>query len=193
MSRRRNGVDVLDDVVDSAIDQVAVRARQFIQGLGTEQKEKAKKGRKSDGLRKAACSACQEPAPWVCIGCRQPVCDDHLEFAGSDPWVICPACFGFMWDAGLQKVRFLARKAAQQGVAAAPGFGGSEPPKPPWEVLAVSQDASEEEIKKAYRKIIAQWHPDRLSPEQKLDGQRMVDEATKAKNAMMKARSAATL
>lgn len=186
---RRNGVDLIDEVVDSAIDQVAQRARVFMQGLGTQQRERKVRKRDEGEQRLAACSACQQPAPSVCIGCRQPICDEHSEFHGPEPWAICPACFGFMWDAGLQKVKFLAKKAAQNG-AAMPGFS---PPKPPWEVLGVKQDASEEEIKKAYKGIVAQWHPDRLSPEQKQEGQRVIDEATKAKNAMIKARSAASL
>lgn len=190
MTRRRNGVDLIDEVVDSAIDQVAERARMFVQGLGTQQKERSRSSKKKpvDAERMAACGACQSPAPYVCIGCRQPICEDHSEFWGPEPWAICPSCFGFMWDAGLQKVRFLAKKAAQNMTM--PGFS---PPKPPWDVLGVSKDATEEEIKKAYKGIVAQWHPDRLSPEQKLEGQRIIDEATKAKNAMIKARSAASL
>lgn len=48
-----------------------------------------------------------------------------------------------------------------------------------YEILGVSEDASEKEIKKAYRKIALENHPDR-NPENKEEAERVFKEATEA-------------
>lgn len=35
--------------------------------------------------------------------------------------------------------------------------------RPPWEVLGVSPNASQEEIRDAYQRVIQQYHPDRVA------------------------------
>lgn len=136
---------------------------------------------------------------FVCIGCGNSVQGAQIEFLrAAEGKCICTSCFGFMFNAGVEKVRFLAKKTAERAAAAAeravsgagPRRAAAPPVTPPWEVLGVGQDATEDEIKKAYRKIVMQWHPDRLPPESRAEGQSRIDEATKARDAMLSVRRA---
>ena len=73
------------------------------------------------------------------------------------------------WALGVHE-RELAALAAMRGYAYAGGGGAYEQPradtrapgKDPYAVLGLSPDASEREIKNAYRRLISQHHPDKL-------------------------------
>jgi hypothetical protein len=179
--RKKAGLgDLVDGLAEVAVDTIADRlrdsfsaqARKQIQNLPTAQ-------------------------VFVCVGCGNSVQGAQIEFLRpAEGKCVCTSCFQFMFNAGVEKVRFLAKKAAERAAAAAaaaasnagPRRAASPPVTPPWEVLGVGQDASEEEIKKAYRKIVMQWHPDRLPPESRAEGQTRIDEATKARDAMLSVR-----
>ena len=61
------------------------------------------------------------------------------------------------------------RWAAQQGRRAAGGYrsyppppGGGRPARDPYEVLGCSPGDSDEKIRKAYRRLVAKYHPDKF-------------------------------
>ncbi|HIE08383.1 MAG TPA: molecular chaperone DnaJ [Armatimonadetes bacterium] len=58
------------------------------------------------------------------------------------------------------------------------------PPRPVrkdyYSILGVPKDASQEEIKKAYRRLVREWHPDRQPPERKKEAEEKFKEITEA-------------
>lgn len=184
--KRKAGLgDLVDGLAEAAVDTIADRIRDSFT---------AQSRRQVQNLPTAQA--------FVCVGCGNSVQGAQIEFLRpAEGKCLCTSCFGFMFNAGVEKVRFLAKKAAERAAAAgaatasgaaAPRRPATPPVTPPWEVLEVAQDASEDEIKKAYRKIVMQWHPDRLPPESRVEGQRRIDEATKARDAMLSVRRAPT-
>lgn len=66
---------------------------------------------------------------------------------------------GFAWNAGARAGDWAqAGASSQQGYRAAPRSSGPDP----YAVLGVARDADERTIKRAYRKLIGEYHPDRL-------------------------------
>lgn len=66
---------------------------------------------------------------------------------------------GFSWNAGPRNGDWAHAGAySQQGYRAAPRNNGPDP----YAVLGVARDADERTIKRAYRKLISEYHPDRL-------------------------------
>lgn len=171
--RRRSGLEVFDELADSAIGAMFDRGAEFI--------ERMKQG-------------AAKPLPdiqYTCIVCKLPK-DCELVHPAREPsemgfgFGICKPCLDFAWQATKEKLAYLARTAART----AAGRAAPLPPRrPPWEVLEVAPDASEEEIKKAYRKIAAQWHPDRFQDVAEKDQARLkFEEITRARDAMLKVR-----
>ena len=188
--KRKAGLgDLVDGLAEAAVDTIADRIRDSFTAQSRKQVQNLPTAQ-----------------AFVCIGCGNSVQGAQIEFLrAAEGKCICTSCFGFMFNAGVEKVRFLAKKAAERAAAAAseraaaaeravagagPRRAAAPPVTPPWEVLGVGQDATEDEIKKAYRKIVMQWHPDRLPPESRAEGQSRIDEATKARDAMLSVRRA---
>mgnify|MGYP000968375059 CR=1 FL=1 len=138
---------------------------------------------------------------FTCVGCRSPFPVSELEMVHpANGFATCKRCYAFMWEAAEQKLKFLAKQAARAGASAgrAPAgepSGTGAPRMKPWEILGVSQDATEEEIKKAYRKKALECHPDTVPEsapvEDKLAAKERFHVLTKAKDAMLSVRRAA--
>lgn len=141
---------------------------------------------------------------FTCVGCKKQFEVGGMEMLHpTNGWGTCKGCFSFMWTAGKEKVRAFASRAQQQaqerpqqppqGVH----VGGAPPAGPaPWDVLGIKQDASVEEIKKAYREKAMLWHPDRVNPDapagEKERARAMFEQVTRARDVMMKVRQPPT-
>jgi hypothetical protein len=137
---------------------------------------------------------------FTCVACRKPFPISELEMVHpANGFATCKGCYAFMWEAAEQKLKFLAKQAAaraQGRQGPAPGPTAPQPPRMrPWEILGVAQDATEEEIKKAYRKLALECHPDTLADgatfEEKAAAKERFLRLTKAKDAMLSVRKAA--
>ncbi len=181
MARRKKAGglgDWIDDLVEVAVDNVADRAREAFAARATQVRD------------------LPGSQTFQCVGCNQAVMGSQVQFMRPvEGTCVCTTCFAFMFAAGVEKVRFLAKRAAAQAKEKADAAAQETsraravpPVAPPWEVLGVSQEATEDEIGKAYRKIVMEWHPDRLPLDRRPEGQTRIDEATKAKNAMLSVR-----
>jgi len=190
-SQRANVQDVLDQAVDVAADAFFDRAYDFV--------EKIRGGRMSP----AALPPEYAKQLFVCAACppteKRPLPIGEMEMVHPDNgFGTCRKCYAFMWDAAEQKLRFLAKQATRQAAPGAPPRTPGAPPprqKPPWEILGVAADASEEEIKKAYRIAAAKTHPDTVPPgastEEKDRARAKFEELTRARDAMLKVRQPA--
>lgn len=187
--RRANSIDVLDDIVDSAVDSLFEKGSEFF-GRMREQ-------------RVAQATPEQAKATYVCASCRNAFPLGDMEMvnprAEIGPFGMCRNCFSFVWQAGKEKIHFLAKKAAAARAAAAADAARAAASQgavayKPWEILGVGQDASSEEIKKAYRRLAAQYHPDMVPPgspaEEKEAARAKFEEITRAKDVMLKVRQA---
>lgn len=184
--RRTNSIDVLDYMVDTAVDSLFERGSEFF-------------GKMRD-QRIAHATPEQARTGYVCASCRKTFPMGEMEMVNQRPDVgsfgMCRNCFSFVWQAAKEKIRYLAKKSeeAKAAAAAAAAAAAGAVPRRPWEILEVSQDASVEEIKKAYRRLAAQYHPDLVppgSPSEVKDAARAkFEEVTRAKDVMLKVRQA---
>lgn len=187
-SRRNRGLDILDDVVETAVDSLIDRV-----------------GDKWEQIRDRSRQALPEEytrQTFVCAACRKPFSIGEMEQVHpSNGFGTCKGCFGFLWEAGREKVKALAKRAAQKtvsGAAQPPPSQGQPQPRstpagdPPWKVLGVDPNASIDDIKKAYRKLAMEWHPDRLDASathtEKQHAHEMFQRIQRAYSVMMKVR-----
>lgn len=180
--RRKVGVDfdeLVDGAVDSAVGAVFERAETLFERVRSGQVKSLSAGAMRD--------------VYTCAACRRGYRVDDMEMVNpSNEFGVCRNCFRFMWSAAREKLAsFAKRKHRQQESGAGPAASGPRTVRrPPWEVLGIAQDATVDEIKKAYRKLALEWHPDRVPAEERDDARLMFEEITRAKEVMVKVRSA---
>lgn len=185
MPKRRASQSIdLDDIVDSAVDSLFEKGSEFFGKLREQ--------------RVAAATPGQLQQTYVCASCRNPFPLGEMEMVNPRPEVgafgMCRGCFAFTWQAGKEKVRFLAQKsaAAQAAAAARAAAAAGAVARKPWEILGVDRDAEIDAIKKAYRSLAAQYHPDMVppgAPTGERDAARAkFEEVTRAYDVMMKVR-----
>lgn len=188
--------DVVERAVDVGIDAVFDRVTDFVQ-------------RTMEGQRAATAAIPPEArrSTYKCAGCHKVFPFEALAMvsARGDGYAACVSCFDFMWHAADEKMKALKQGAGDFARGAArgatrPGPAPRRPVEPrrtpPWEVLGIDSDASVEEIKKAYRKLAAVAHPDRVPPGASVEeietARARFEELTRCYNAMLKVRSPAT-
>jgi hypothetical protein len=199
MARRRRrkktaGAEFLDDAVDALMDS----AFDHVGGLVD---------RVKDGQRPILHEKYLRQMSFTCIVCKKDLRRAEMEmFHDSNGWGICKGCLRAMWIAYREKVQAFAVRTQQQAHARPQQtpprqgvhVGAATPPAgpPPWEILGVSQDATIDEIKKAYREKAMLWHPDRVAsdaPAGERDRARtMFDTVTKARDVMLSVRQSPT-
>lgn len=149
MATRRRKL-VIDDVVDSAVDALFDRGAELIDRMRQPQPAVA------------AVPSLPADAMRTCAACRRKFRVKDMEMINPrNTFGLCPRCFGFMWDAA-KKVMATANQPSQ--TPPQPQRPPSPPRRPPWEVLGVDANASIEDVKRAYRKLAAQYHPDTVPP-----------------------------
>lgn len=182
--RRNRGFDILDDAIDLAVDNLFDRAGEVVERI-------------RDGQR-AALPEEYLRQQFRCAACRGEFTVEQMEMVHPENgFGLCVTCFRFVWMAGKEKIRFLNRKTAEQKSPHTHRHRHTTPKrKPAYEVLGVSPDASVVDIKKAYRKLAAMVHPDRIpsdaSSEEKEEARSKFEELTRARDVMLKLRTAAS-
>jgi len=135
-----------------------------------------------------------------CAACRKMFPRDAMEMIHPyTEFGVCQRCFAFMWNAAAEKLQVIAtaaaKRRAEQPQQPRPPIGAPTPTRrPPWEVLEVQQDASVDEIKKAFCRLAMLYHPDRLpasaSTEERERTKAKFEEITRARKVMLSVRSA---
>jgi hypothetical protein len=107
---------------------------------------------------------CSAKAVGMCRVCKKDVCLSHA-FIGLDASLVCLSCI-------LEAAKHVAAKDNE-----APKWEDHSPPpaakpkvdlKAAYAVLGVEQGCDQEELERAYKKLLAKWHPDRVkTPEKK--------------------------
>jgi hypothetical protein len=179
---------LVDDVIDAAVGSVFDRAGRAVERFRDSQRESFDE----EYLRQS----------FRCVACKKTLVVEEMEMLHPDNgWGTCKGCFSFMWSAAEEKLKLFAQRAASSqrrpaqaaSGRATPSPGPIPPPgEPPWQVLGVAQNASVDDVKKAYRKLAMLWHPDRLDAnathEQKTHGRAMFEKINRAYTVMMKVR-----
>lgn len=133
----------------------------------------------------------------ICMSCKKPYCARHSEWRRADGFTICYMCFQFLWSAGKEAASRGGWDAFQRAnnryaeTASPPPPGPMHAPKPaelaPWEVLGIESDATEEQIKKAFRAMAAKSHPDTVPAEEREAAKEAFIRASNAYDAMLAA------
>lgn len=198
--RRKQAVltDFLDDAVDTFLDRAVDRAATAFDELRSKAFEEQRSHLPDEYL----------DGTFQCAGCKKEFgIEDMEQVHPTNGWGTCRGCYSFMFKAGVEKAKSFAKRAARQGAKKAKASGrarqqqqsGFRPPPPPsgpppWEVLGVDQDASVDQIKKAYRKMAGMYHPDRVAPgapsSERERATQMFHAVQRAYDVMMKVRAA---
>ncbi len=140
---------------------------------------------------------CMTPTQNICMSCRRPYCATHAEWKRADGFVICFNCFQFLWHSAKEAASRGAWDAWQkhsswQGRATSKVHEEKRQPSlSPWEILGIEPDATEDQIKKAFRSIAAKMHPDVVPAEEREQAREKFMKASAAYDAMMSALKAA--
>jgi hypothetical protein len=176
MARRRGLIDqIADAVVDTAFD----RAEDFVEKVREQQVRSVPEER----LRTAS----------TCAACQQAYSVENMQMLDPrNQYGICRKCWAFLWESGKLRLRAIAEKTIHNATGTAPQAAPVPKRVPPWEVLGISSDATEEDVKKAFRREAALCHPDAIpagTPTAERDRlkKRYLD-LVNAKDAMLKVR-----
>jgi len=184
----------MDSLLEMGVDSLRETIQDAFSGRGMFDPQA-----RAQQVQRLACHAprCGTATAGVCMSCKKPYCTKHSEWRRADGFIICHRCFQFLW--------LSARDAAARGAwetfqqtnpvsrEAAPREAPHAAPPPtknqnaPWEVLGIESDATEEQIKKAFRAIAAKSHPDAVPAEEREAAQETFIRASKAYDAMLAA------
>ena len=177
MARRR--ANFIDQIVDAAVDTAFDRAEVFVEKVREQQVRSVPEER----TRTAS----------ICASCQQTYSVENMQMLDPrNQYGICRKCWGFLWESGKLRLRALAQKTIHNATGPRPAQPPAPKRVPPWEMLGISADATEEDVKKAFRREAALCHPDGIpagTPTDERDRlkKRYLD-LVNAKDAMLKVR-----
>jgi len=180
--RPRNSLDALDDLVEKAVEVAFDKGAEFFER--TREKQIAQ------------IPAAARAQVYICAACRKGGTIEHMEMiTPNTSFGMCKGCFAFVWKAGEEKVKYLAKKAQETQRARGPGPAPEPQARPPWIILGIDKNASVEDIRKAWKALAAKYHPDMVPPGapdgEKEAARAKFEEVTRARDVMLKLASPA--
>lgn len=175
----------MDDFVEKAVEVAFDKGAEFFERARERQVAAIPQG----SVQAYQCMACK----------KKPFSLDQMEVISGQVagFGMCKGCFAFVWKAGEEKVKYLARKAQEMRARGAPAPAPEPQARSPEVILGIDRDASLDEINKAWRVIAAKYHPDMVPPGPNSSHEREVarlkfEEVTRARDVMVKLRKPAT-
>jgi len=203
MPRQKRIEDILGDVMETGVEHLVDRGFEFIEQGGF------RAAQRFNQTSIAALPPEYLQSTFTCAPCQRQFSISEMEQVHpTNGHGTCKKCYKFLWDAGAAKLRERAKEQARQAAQTAAQAGARRAAQAaqqaasgmpfgprPYEVLGISIDASEDEIKKAYRKLAHECHPDMVPPGSpdgvKERARARFEEITRARDAMLSVRKAA--
>jgi len=142
-----------------------------VAGLAVNRWTSMRSGRRSHCRLQVKGEPCRRASASTCFGCGKPVCLEHA-FVGSDSTLVCWECMRVGVNTAVKGRKHSEHQPPPENWnwdnSAAPSPEEQQKKDIGWAyaTIGVAETATDDEIKSAYRKASAKWHPDRAKDPQ---------------------------